>query len=131
MDWKHLFELTQVEGIVVDPNANMKNLKGYLREFFAKMGYPDVRIRPGHFPYTEPSAEVDVLHPGKNEWIELGGAGIFRPEMVKPLLGIEVPVLAWGLGMERIISEYFKIKDIRDLYKNDLKQIRNMKAWMK
>lgn len=131
VDWKHLFELTQVEGIVVDPNANMRHLKGYLKEFFAKMGYPDVRIRPGHFPYTEPSAEVDVLHPEKNEWIELGGSGIFRPEVVKPLLGIDVPVLAWGLGMERTISEYFKITDIRDLYRNDLKQIRNMKAWMK
>ncbi|MBN2112433.1 phenylalanine--tRNA ligase subunit alpha [Candidatus Woesearchaeota archaeon] len=131
LDWKHLFELTQVEGIVVDPKANMKYLKGYLKEFFAKMGYPDVRIRPGHFPYTEPSAEVDVLHPEKNEWIELGGSGIFRPEVVKPLLGIEVPVLAWGLGMERTVSEYFKINDIRELYKNDLRQIRNMKTWMR
>jgi len=131
LDWKHLFELTQVEGIVIDPNANMRNLKGYLKEFFGKMGYPNVRIRPGHFPYTEPSAEVDVWHPEKKEWVELGGSGIFRPELVKPLLGIEVPVLAWGLGMERTISEYFKIKDIRELYKNDLNQIRNMKAWMR
>ncbi len=131
LDWKHLFELTQVEGIVVDPKANMKYLKGYLREFFGKMGYDDVRIRPAYFPYTEPSAEVDVLHPDKNQWIELGGSGIFRPEVVKPLLGIEVPVLAWGLGMERTISEYFDINDIRELYKNDLKQIRGMKSWMR
>ncbi len=131
LDWKHLFELTQVEGIVVDPKANMKYLKGYLREFFSKMGFADIRIRPGHFPYTEPSAEVDVLHPVKNEWVELGGSGIFRPEVVKPLLGIDVPVLAWGLGMERIISDYFKITDIRDLYRNDLDQIRKMRCWMK
>ncbi len=131
LDWKHLFEFYQVEGIVIDPNANMRNLKGYLKEFFGKMGFPDVRIRPGHFPYTEPSAEVDVWHPEKKEWVELGGSGIFRPELVKPLLGIEVPVLAWGLGMGRTISDYFKITDIRDLYRNDLKQIRNMKAWMR
>jgi len=131
LDWKHLFELTQVEGIVIDPNANMRNLKGYLKEFFGKMGFPNVRIRPGYFPYTEPSAEVDVWHPEKKQWIELGGSGIFRPEVVKPLLGIEVPVLAWGLGMERSISEYFEITDIRDLYRNDLKQIRGMKAWMR
>lgn len=131
LDWKHLFEFYQVEGIVIDPNANMKHLKGYLKDFFAKMGFEDVRLRPGHFPYTEPSAEVDVLHPEKNEWMELGGAGIFRPEMVKPLLGIEVPVLAWGMGMGRTILEYFKITDLRDLYKNDLKQIRNMKTWMR
>ncbi len=131
LDWKHLFELHQVEGIVVDPNANFRNLKAYLKEFFAKMGFPDVRIRPAHFPYTEPSAEIDVLHPEKNEWVELGGSGIFRPEVTKSLIGIEVPVLAWGFGLERTISSYYNISDIRDLYKNDLKQIRRMKTWIK
>jgi len=130
LTWKHLFELHQVEGIVVDPNANLKHLKGYLREFYQKLGFEKVRMRPAHFPYTEPSLEVDVYHPVKKQWVELGGAGIFRPEVVKPLLGIEVPVLAWGQGMERGIMEYFKIRDIRDLYKNDLKQIREMKLWL-
>ncbi len=131
LDWKHLFEFYQVEGIVIDPNANLSHLKGYLREFYKKMGYPKVRMRPAHFPYTEPSVEVDVYHPEKKQWVELGGAGIFRPEVVKPLLGFECPVLAWGQGMGRIISEYWAIKDIRELYKNDLKQIREMKAWIK
>lgn len=131
MDWKHLFEFYQVEGIVVDPDANLKHLKGYLREFYEKMGYHKVRMRPAHFPYTEPSLEVDVFHPIKKEWLELGGAGIFRPEVVKPLLGIDCPVLAWGQGMSRIISEYLGITDLRDLDKNDLKQIREMKAWLK
>ena len=131
LDWKHLFEFYQVEGIVIDPNANLSNLKGYLREFYKKMGYPKVRMRPAHFPYTEPSVEVDVYHPIKKQWVELGGAGIFRPEVVKPLLGFECPVLAWGQGMGRIISEYWQINDIRELYKNDLKQIREMKAWIK
>jgi len=131
LSWKSLFEFIQVEGIVVDPNANLKHLKGYLKEFFAKMGFPDVRIRPAHFPYTEPSAEVDVWHPSKNQWVELGGAGLFRPEVVKPLLGFECPVLAWGLGMERTIMEYYNLKDVRDVYKNDLKQLREIKLWMK
>jgi phenylalanyl-tRNA synthetase alpha chain len=131
LSWKSLFEFIQVEGIVVDPNANFMNLKGFLKEFFAKMGFPDVRIRPAHFPYTEPSAEVDVWHPIKKQWVELGGSGIFRPEVVKPLLGIEVPVLAWGLGLERTIMEYYNIKDVRDIYKNDLKQLREIKLWMK
>jgi phenylalanyl-tRNA synthetase alpha chain len=130
LSWKALFEFVQVEGIVVDPDANFKHLKGYLINFFRKMGFPDVRIRPGHFPYTEPSAEVDVWHPGKNRWVELGGSGIFRPEVVQPLLGKQIPVLAWGIGMERSIMEYYKITDIRDLYKNDLKQLREMKVWM-
>ena len=131
LSWKSLFEFIQVEGIVVDPNANFENLKGYLKEFFKKMGFPDARVRPGHFPYTEPSAEVDVWHPAKKQWVELGGSGIFRPEVVKPLLGFECPVLAWGLGMERSIMEYYNITDIRELYKNDLKQLREIKAWMK
>ncbi len=131
LDWKHQFEFYQVDGIVVDPNANFKHLKGYLRQFFMKMGYPDVRIRPAHFPYTEPSVEVDVLHPVKKEWIELGGAGIFRPELVVPLLGKDVPVLAWGLGFGRIISEYYTITDIRDLDTCDLKQLRETKLWLR
>ncbi len=131
LSWKHLFEFIQVEGIVVDPDANFKHLKGYLQNFFAKMGFPDARVRPGHFPYTEPSAEVDVWHPEKKEWIELGGSGIFRPEVVEPMMGEQVPVLAWGLGMERSIMEYYGIKDIRELYKNDLKQLREIKTWMK
>jgi len=131
LDWKHLFEFYQVEGIVVDPDANLKHLKGYLREFYTKMGYTDIRMRPAHFPYTEPSVEVEVFHPVKREWIELGGAGIFRPEVTKPLIGKEIPVLAWGQGMGRIIMEYWKLKDLRELYKNDLKQIREMKFWMK
>ncbi len=131
LDWKHLFEFYQVEGIVVDPDGNFKNLIGYLKEFFGKMGYKDARIRPAHFPYTEPSAEIDVLHPEKDEWIELGGCGIFRPEVTKSLIGIEVPVLAWGFGLGRILCPYYGIKDLRDLYKNDLKQLREMKSWMR
>ena len=116
---------------MVDPNANLKHLKGYLTQFYKKMGYEKVRMRPAHFPYTEPSLEVDVFHPVKKEWVELGGAGIFRPEVVKPLLGFDCPILAWGQGMGRIISEYWNITDIRDLNKNDLKQIREMKLWLK
>ena len=131
LDWKHLFEFYQVEGIVVDPDANFSNLLGYLKEFFQKMGFPDVRIRPAHFPYTEPSAEVDVWHPTKKQWVELGGSGIFRPETVKPLLGKAVPVCAWGIGLGRMITEYWDLKDIRDLYRNDLKQLREMKTWLK
>ena len=131
LSWKSLFEFTQVEGIVMDPNANFRHLKGYLKEFFEKMGFPDVRIRPAHFAFTEPSAEVDVFHPIKKQWIELGGSGIFRPEMVKPLLGFECPVLAWGLGMERTIMEYYDIHDIREIYSNDLKKLREIKIWMK
>ncbi len=131
LDWKHLFEFNQVEGIVIDQNANLKNLFGYLKEFYMKMGYKEIKLVPSHFPYTEPSMEILALHPIKNEWVELGGAGIFRPEVVKPLLGKAIPVLAWGQGMERIITEYYKITDLRELYKNDLKQSKEIKTWLR
>lgn len=130
LDQKHLFEFHQVEGIVIDPNANFTNLLGYLKEFFKKMGYDDVRIRPAHFPYTEPSAEVEVYIKETNTWIELGGSGVFRPEVVIPLLGKDIPVLAWGLGLERIIVPYFGFRDIRLLYNNDFKVLRHSKKWM-
>ncbi len=131
LDWKHLFEFNQTEGIVIDKNANFRHLLGYLKEFFKKMGFPKARFRPAYFPYTEPSVEIDVFHPIKKEWVELGGAGMFRPEVVIPLLGENIPVLAWGPGFDRLILDNYNITDIRDLYKNDLKQLREMRAWLK
>lgn len=95
------------------------------------MGFSKIRLRPHHFPYTEPSVEVDVWNEKKKQWIELGGAGVFRPEVTKTLIGEEIPVIAWGLGLERIIVEYFNLTDLRDLYKNDMKQLREMKRFIK
>ena len=65
----------------------------------------------------------------QKKWLELGGAGIFRPEVVVPLLGEYIPVLAWGQGFERIIREYFGVKDLRELYENNLNKLRKMKFW--
>ncbi len=130
LDWKHLFEFDQVEGIVIDKNVNFKNLKAYLELFFKKLGYEKIRLRPAYFPYTELSVEVDVYHPIKKSWVELGGAGIFRPEVVKPLLGKDIPVLAWGLGFGRIIADYYKINDLREFNENDLKKLRTIKGWI-
>ena len=95
------------------------------------MGFDKARFRPAHFPYTEPSVEIDVYHPVHKKWIELGGAGMFRPELIIPLLGKDIPVLAWGPGFDRIIMDYYKITDLRDLYRNDLKKIREIKFWMR
>mgnify|MGYP001559821834 FL=1 len=129
LDWSHLAEFTQTEGIVIDENANFKHLLGYLKEFFLKMGYKKLRFSPGYFSYVEPGLEIFVFDEKQNKWLELGGAGIFRPEVVKPLLGKDIPVLAWGLGIERIVKDYYKIKDIRELYLADLKKIREAKLW--
>ncbi len=131
VDWSHGFEFYQTEGIVVDKNADFRHLLGYLKQFLKKMGFKKIRFRPGYFPYTEPSVEIDIWHPEKKVWLELCGAGIFRPEMTIPLLGEPIPVLAWGLGFDRIITDYYNIKDLRELYKNDLAKLRKMKFWMK
>ncbi len=131
VDWSHGFELTQTEGIVIDENANFRQLLGYLIEFYKKMGYEKVRIRPGYFPYTEPSLEIDIFHPIKKQWMELGGAGMFRPEVTIPIFGKHIPVLAWGQGFERSIMDFFNIHDIREMYKNDINKLREMKVWRK
>ena len=131
VDTTHGFEFNQAEGIVIDENANFRQLLGYLKEFFKKMGYEKIRIRPSYFPYTEPSLEIDVFHPIFKRWVELGGAGMFRPEVTIPLFGRHIPVLAWGPGFDRIIMEFFEIKDLREMYGNDITKLRDMKFWDK
>ncbi len=131
VDWSHGFEFNQTEGIVIDKNANFRHLLGYLKQFFTKMGFEKIRFRPSYFPYTEPSVEIDVWHPERKIWVELGGAGMFRPEVTIPLLGENIPVLAWGPGFDRMIMNYYGIKDLREVYKNDLEMLRNIKFWMK
>ncbi len=124
LDWSHGFEFYQAEGIVIDKNANFRNLLGYLKQFYKKMGFEKIRFRPSFFAYTEPSVEIEVFHPEKKIWVELGGAGVFRPEVVIPLLGKNIPVLAWGQGFDRIIMDAYKIKDLREMYSNDIKLLR-------
>ncbi|MBX4212501.1 phenylalanine--tRNA ligase subunit alpha [Candidatus Pacearchaeota archaeon] len=128
VDWNHAFEFYQTEGIVVDKNVTFVNLLGYLQVFYKKMGFDKIRFRPSFFAYTEPSVEIDVFHPARKEWIELGGAGIFRPEVTLALLGKVTPVLAWGQGLDRIIRDVHKIKDIREMYSNDIQDIRDKKV---
>jgi phenylalanyl-tRNA synthetase alpha chain len=122
IDRTHLPEFHQIEGIIVEEGANLQMLVTTLKTFYAKMGYPEVRVRPAYFPYTEPSLEVEVKWRGK--WLELGGAGIFRPEVTEPL-GITSPVLAWGMGLERLAMLVLGLDDIRQLYISDLEWLRN------
>ncbi len=122
--WKHLPEFQQVEGIVMEENANLGMLIGILKEFYRKMGFEKVRVRPAFFPYTEPSMEIEVYF--KGEWMELGGSGIFRPEVTEPF-GVKHPVLAWGLGLERLVMVNEGIDDIRDIYISDIDWLRNSK----
>tara|TARA_B100001758_G_scaffold246752_1_gene262600 strand:+ start:42 stop:812 length:771 start_codon:yes stop_codon:yes gene_type:complete len=122
IDRTHLPEFHQIEGIIMEEGANLQMLVTTLKTFYAKMGYPEVRVRPAYFPYTEPSLEIEVKWRGK--WLELGGAGIFRPEVTEPL-GISTPVLAWGMGLERLAMLVLGLDDIRQLYISDLDWLRN------
>jgi phenylalanyl-tRNA synthetase alpha chain len=121
IDVTHLPEFYQIEGIIHEENSNFRQLIGVLKEFYKRMGFEKIRFRPGYFPYTEPSMEIDVLM--NNKWMELGGSGIFRPEVTEPI-GIKNPVLAWGLGLERLAMLKFDVADIRDLYISDLGWLR-------
>ena len=131
VDWSHGFEFNQTEGIVIDENANFQHLLGYLKQFAEKMGLKKIRFRPAYFPYTEPSVEGDAWDEKRQEWVELFAAGMLRPEVVVPLLGKKVPVLAWGPGIDRMIMKILEITDMRELYKNDLNQLRKIKFLMK
>ena len=130
IDYKHLAEFHQVEGIVFSKDVSLKHLFGYLKHFFSKLGFEKIRIRPSYFPYTEPSAEIDVWFEPKKSWIELGGAGIFRREVVEPLTGYDYPVLAWGLGLERIAMLYYGLEDVRELYKSDIEWLRRREVFI-
>ncbi len=125
IDWKHFLEFNQCEGIVVDENMSFRELLGYLRTFAVDIfgAKPsEVQFAPSYFPFTEPSVEMMVKI--NDKWTEVGGAGIFRPEMALPL-GCETPVLAWGLGLDRLAMIRLEVKDIRDLHSQDLQFLRN------
>lgn len=121
IDATHLPEFSQIEGIVIDENASLDMLISLIREFYSRMGFDEIHVRPSYFPYTEPSLELEVFFNGK--WLELGGAGVFRPEVLAPF-GVKTPVLAWGFGFERLAMLKWNIKDIRDLYISDIDSLR-------
>jgi phenylalanyl-tRNA synthetase alpha chain len=122
-DRTHLTEFNQVEGIVVGENLTLCNLLGVLERFAIELAGADkVKFRPDYFPFTEPSVELAAYKEGYG-WLEFGGSGIFRPELTLPL-GVRVPVLAWGLGVDRLFMMSNQIDDIRDLFTQDLNWIR-------
>ena len=124
VDKIHLSEFNQVEGIVIDESLTLRDLLGVLEKFAIDIAGADkVKFRPDYFPFTEPSVELNAYKKGYG-WLEFGGSGIFRPEVTLPL-GIKVPVIAWGLGVDRLFMMKAKIDDIRYLFSQDLDWIRH------
>ena len=122
MDWKHLSEFHQVEGVIHSPNATLQTLKWILRKFYRELGFDNVELIPSYYPYTEPSMGVVVEINGKE--VEMGGSGIIRPE-VNRMMGLKHNVIAWGLGLERLAMLYYDIDDVRKIYNSDLNWLQN------
>ena len=137
-DATHSHQFNQIEGLVIDRDISIANLKGTL-ELFAKHLFGadrKIRLRPNYFPFTEPSYEVDVTcfncdHDPKCKicrgtgWIELLGSGMVHPNVLR-MSGYdpeEYSGFAFGMGTERIAMLKYGIKDVRDLYTNDLRNL--------
>ena len=141
VDATHSPSFHQIEGLVVDKNITFSDLKGTLEEFAKQLFGPETRtkFRPHHFPFTEPSAEVDVScfkcgGSGEIEghscrfckgsgWIEILGCGMVHPHVFE-MCGIdpeEYTGFAFGVGLERIALLKYEIDDMRELYKNDIR----------
>lgn len=127
VDATHGADFYQTEGIVLGDEVNLRTLLGLLEMFAVEVaGATEVKYVPGYFPFTEPSIEVHIRHPVLG-WFELGGSGIFRPEVTRPL-GVEVPVLAWGLGIDRMALMQLGLNDLRELFTPDIEKVRLRKA---
>jgi phenylalanyl-tRNA synthetase alpha chain len=122
-DRTHLSEFNQVEGIILDENLTLRDLLGVLGKFAIEIaGAEKVRFKPDYFPFTEPSVELSAYKEGYG-WIEFGGSGIFRPEVTMPL-GVKAPVIAWGLGVDRLFMMKSGLSDIRQIFSQDLDWLR-------
>jgi len=127
VDATHLPDFYQTEGIVLGENVNLRTLLGMLEMFAREVaGAKEVKYVPGYFPFTEPSVEVHIKHPVLG-WFELGGSGIFRPEVTESL-GVNVPVAAWGIGIDRMALMALGLNDLRELFSYDIENVRLRRA---
>jgi phenylalanyl-tRNA synthetase, alpha subunit len=124
-DATHAIEFHQCEGIMVGKDLSFSNLLGFLKEFASRLGLEKIRFKPTYFPFTEPSVEGAVYHKNLG-WLEALPGGMFRPEILN-VLGVKKPVLAWGIGIDRIAMAVLEINDIRELFSKDIEFLRNNK----
>ena len=130
-DDTHLSMFHQLEALVVDKNVTMVDLKSTIMQFVQAYFGTDAkaRFRPSFFPFTEPSAEVDLwfdLPNGKSRWVELGGCGMVHPNVLKTA-GIDPEIYtgwAFGFGIERITMRKYGINNIRLFVENDIRFLR-------
>lgn len=129
-DQTHTPMFHQMEGLMVDKEISFSNLKGILHDFLRNFFEQDlqIRFRPSYFPFTEPSAEVDVL--GKNgKWLEVLGCGMVHPNVLRNV-GIDPEIysgFAFGMGMERLTMLRYGVNDLRAFFENDLRFLKQFK----
>jgi len=123
-DAQHETQFHQLDGLMVDKNVSASNFKAIIEEFLKRFFKADVeiRLRPGFFPFTEPSFEIDA-RAGKGDWLELMGCGMVHPNVFKAagLNPKEYQGFAFGAGIDRLTMVRHKINDVRLLYQNDLR----------
>ncbi|BCW54121.1 phenylalanine--tRNA ligase subunit alpha [Arthrobacter sp. FX8] len=128
LDATHTPVFHQFEGLAIDRNLSMADLRGTL-EHFARQMFGDeaqIRLRPNYFPFTEPSAELDIFHPGAKggpAWIEWGGCGMVNPNVLRAA-GIDPDVysgFAFGMGIERTLMFRNEVGDMRDMIEGDVR----------
>jgi phenylalanyl-tRNA synthetase alpha chain len=139
-DATHTPMFHQIEGLAVDKDINFAHLKWTLVEFFKRffaVSDLNIRLRPSYFPFTEPSAEIDIrcsfengelkIGPNGNRWLEIGGCGMVHPNVLKAS-GInpdEYQGFAFGLGIERLTMLKYGIPDMRKCFESDIRWLSN------
>ncbi|MCW7760940.1 phenylalanine--tRNA ligase subunit alpha [Photorhabdus luminescens] len=129
-DQTHTPMFHQVEGLIIDRDISFTNLKGTLHDFLTNFFEEDlqVRFRPSYFPFTEPSAEVDVM--GKNgKWLEVLGCGMVHPNVLRNV-GLDPEIysgFAFGMGVERLTMLRYGVTDLRAFFENDLRFLKQFK----
>ncbi|TEW51747.1 phenylalanine--tRNA ligase subunit alpha [Psychromonas algicola] len=128
-DQTHTPMFHQVEGLMIAENVSFTQLKGILHDFLHNFFEQDleVRFRPSYFPFTEPSAEVDVK--GKNGWLEVLGCGMVHPSVLKSM-GVDPEKysgFAFGMGIERLTMLRYDVNDLRSFFENDLRFLKQFK----
>ena len=123
VSYKSFCLFNQVEGLVVNESSSFAEMKGTLEYFVEEMFGKDtkMRFRPSYFPFTEPSAEVDIWNDKLNQWMEILGCGMVNPNVLKNVGydNTKYQGFAFGMGIERIAMIKYGIKDIRLFYQND------------
>lgn len=129
-DMTHTPMFHQIEGLVIDEDINMGHLKyviiEFIKDFFAATNI-EIRFRPSFFPFTEPSAEVDIKMPNSDKWLEVLGCGMVHPNVLKnvSIESTKYQGFAFGLGIERFAMLKYNIKDLRQFFEGDIRWLKH------